>query len=177
MTKIPKLKIRKGVRKFPIISTIFDFETDRKNTTTKKIIEKRTALNCGKMGFMPISKVAAAVRGIATNGPIHNIMSNAKMVTINGFTFRPRSVNEVPKSTTVSTPKNGEIIPVVKKPAIAANHSLPDFSPIKGGKIKLPAPKNMAKRAKPKVTAVPNLFFKVAYFTVEIKFKKNNVCL
>ena len=116
--------------------------------------------------MIPISKVAAAVRGIATNGPMHSMISNARIVTTTGFTFRPRSVKEVPKSTTARTPKKGEIIPVVKKPAIAENHSLPDFKPIKGGKIKFPAPKNMAKRAKPKVMAVPNLFFKRAYFNL-----------
>ena len=44
-TKTPKLKIRNGVRKFPIISTILDFETDRKNTMIKKMIEKIMALN------------------------------------------------------------------------------------------------------------------------------------
>ena len=108
--------------------------------------------------------MAAAVRGIATSGPMQSIISKASTVTTTGFTFLPRSVNDVPNNTTVRTPRKGETMPVVKNPATAASHSSPAFSPINGGKIRFPAPKNIANNAKPKVTAVPTLFFNYIKF-------------
>ncbi|CEN43154.1 hypothetical protein CCAND95_200046 [Capnocytophaga canis] len=68
---------KKGVRNLPIISTVLVFEIDNRNTVPKNRIAKTTLLNEGKDGCTPISNTVAPVRGIATNGPIHKMISIA----------------------------------------------------------------------------------------------------
>lgn len=66
---------------------------------------------------------------------------------------RPTFVN-------AKTPSNGSPTPVNKKPIPAKNQSFPVAIPKEGGKIRLPAPKNMANKANPKITASFFLFIK-----------------
>ncbi|GJQ05690.1 hypothetical protein CAPN009_21050 [Capnocytophaga canimorsus] len=48
---------------------------------------------------------------------------------------------------------------VTKKPNRAANHCDPEVKPIYGGRIRFPAPKNIANRAKPIVVVLMILRF------------------
>ena len=145
---------RKGVKNLPIISTIFDFERERASTNPKKITANTFFDKLGNKGSIPTSNVVAAVRGIATKGPIHRITSKVRILISSGCVFCPKSVKFVPAFATISTPRKGVIIAVIKKPANAVSHSLPVSKPIKGGRIRFPAPKNIANRANPTVIIV-----------------------
>lgn len=58
------------------------------------------------------------------------------------------------------TPNKGSPTPVNKNPIPAKNQSFPMAIPNEGGKIRLPAPKNMANKANPKTIASFFLFIK-----------------
>ncbi|CEN34530.1 hypothetical protein CCYN49044_10074 [Capnocytophaga cynodegmi] len=147
-----------GVKNFPIIFTIVVREIDKTKTIAKNMIAKTTLLSSGKEGRIPTSKVVAPVRGIATKGPIHKIIRTARMSISFGCTFFPKSVNEVPDFVTTRIPKKGAMIADIKKPTNASTQFLPVLNPIRGGKIRFPAPKNIANKAKPTVVIVTTLF-------------------
>ena len=160
-----KTNNRNGVRNRPIISTILVFEIDRIRAVPKKRIENQIGEKSGRRGCIPISKVVAPVRGKATSGPIHNMMSSVSSLTRVGCNSTPKSVNCFPTFDTISTPKKGASIAVIKSPMSAQCHSYPTLIPIKGGKIRLPAPKNIAKRAKPTVVTVVHLCLDRCFIT------------
>lgn len=70
------------------------------------------------------------------------------------FSSRPTFVK-------AKTPNNGSPTPVNKNPIPAKSQSFPMAIPKEGGKIRLPAPKNMANKANPKTTASFFLFIKI----------------
>lgn len=53
------------------------------NVIAKNIVENNTALNPGISGIIPISKVVAAVLGIARSGPKHIIIAEPKIIANN----------------------------------------------------------------------------------------------
>ena len=61
------------------------------------------------------------------------------------------------------TPRSGSPTPVNKNPIPAKNQSFPMAIPKEGGKIRLPAPKNIANKANPKITASLFLFIKITF--------------
>ncbi|GET46083.1 hypothetical protein RCZ01_13850 [Capnocytophaga felis] len=134
--------------------TIVVREIDKTQTIAKNMIAKTILLNSGKEGLMPTSKVVAPVRGIATKGPIHKIIRTDRILISFGCIFFPKSVNEVPDFVTTRIPKKGAIIADIKNPINASPQSFPVPNPIRGGKIRFPAPKNIANSAKPTVVIV-----------------------
>ena len=83
---------RKGVRNLPIMLTILDFDIDKAVTTAKNKTMNHTLGKAGNKGCMPTSKVVAAVRGIATKGPMHKITNNVRILMSQGCVFFPKSV-------------------------------------------------------------------------------------
>ena len=72
-----------GVKYEPIISTTLDGFIVKANVIAKNIVENNTALNPGISGIIPISKVVAAVLGIARSGPNHIIIAEPKIIANN----------------------------------------------------------------------------------------------
>ena len=72
-----------GVKYEPIISTTLDGFIVKANVIAKNIVENNTALNPGISGIIPISKVVAAVLGIARSGPKHIIIAEPKIIANN----------------------------------------------------------------------------------------------
>ena len=56
----------------PTISTTADSRTHRRKISRKNSTEKRTGLTPETSGVTDISKVEAAVRGMASSGPMHS---------------------------------------------------------------------------------------------------------
>lgn len=104
-----------------MISTTFEEEREKKPVTIKKIMEAMIGLAAGKWGKTPISKVVAAVRGIAISGPIPNMMITPKTTPTFLFTRLPRSVKLSPEITTDIMPRNGRITVVIMKPMVVQN--------------------------------------------------------
>ena len=65
-----------------------------------------------------------------------------------GCTRAPRFFKP-PDSATAITPKIGKPTAVMRKPMKAESDSVPACTPSQGGKIRLPAPKNIAKSVRP----------------------------
>ena len=71
-------------------------------------------------------------------------------ISANFFETMPVKLSMLPFVFVVAMiPKSGIAIPVNKNPSVAIGNNLPVLIPIFGGKIKLPAPKNIANNAKP----------------------------
>ena len=60
-----------GVRIAPTISTTVDWRMHKNRIIAKNIMENTTEETPLMVGTIAISKVVAAVRGIATMGPMH----------------------------------------------------------------------------------------------------------
>ena len=60
-----------------------------------------------------------------------------------------------PEVETATTVMRGMSTPVARKPAITGMKDLPEAAPSKGGKMRLPAPKNRAKSIRPVGRMVP----------------------
>ncbi|MPN24675.1 hypothetical protein SDC9_172077 [bioreactor metagenome] len=66
---------RAGVRNLPTMSTTDASFTHSTQISTKNAIEATSGFTPGKMGETPISKVVAAVLGMASIGPTHSTTS------------------------------------------------------------------------------------------------------
>ena len=75
---------KKGVRNFPIISTIFDLEIESTKTTPKNTAKNAILGKSGNKGAIPTSKVVEPVRGMAMSGPIHNITNSVSHLMSSG---------------------------------------------------------------------------------------------
>ena len=101
-------------------------------------------------GATPISNDVAAVLGIANNGPIDKYNNTKYVVEYNGEIFSSNSAPypfgfRVPTiSVTIAIPT-----PETTNPKIAGQKFSPEFTPSAGGKIKLPAPKNIPNNNNP----------------------------
>ena len=120
-------------------------------------------------GTMAISKVVAAVRGMATMGPMHRI--SALMSTAAGILPR-RAVTAslLPtrrSANTVSIARPMSAIKYAEKPFIQSG---PASTPRYGGKMTLPAPKNIANSAKPTTMMSRTVWFLFSNFICSFLF-------
>ena len=67
---------RAGVRILPTMSTTARSRTQSSRISRKKSTEKRTGLTPETRGVTEVSKVVAAVRGMASMGPMHSTMAH-----------------------------------------------------------------------------------------------------
>ncbi|MPM91779.1 hypothetical protein SDC9_138913 [bioreactor metagenome] len=132
----------------PIISITFVGLIVNINVKPKNKTEKITELIEEVSGSILISKVVAAVLGITSIGPRQSIIMTSK-VTPNFLPAFPTTSWKEPALATAFI--DNKIIPTSANtnPKKLIIQLLPDVIPIKGGKIKFPAPKNIEKRAKP----------------------------
>lgn len=118
-------------------------------TIVKKRTEKIKLWKEIGRGTIAISKVVAALLGTINNGPTQT-RTTVLMITDGTFPITPviPLIFPVPRiiATTVTKAKPTSVKKKHKKPK---NQSFPDVIPKYGGKIKLPAPKNIAKTANP----------------------------
>ena len=73
-----------------------------------------------------------------------------------GCTLSAISLIDVPEIAIATIPISVSPIPVIKNPPMASGHPLPEITPRYGGKIRFPAPKNIANNANP--TTITSLF-------------------
>ena len=108
---------------------------------------------------MEISKVVAAVLGIANSGPIakNKIVVRIK-VNLVPILFVMLSNVPLPLEQ-ANIANSGSPTPVRINPMIPRKYWSPNLFPRDGGKIKLPAPKNMENRANPTIIGSLILFF------------------
>ncbi len=75
-----------------------------------------------------------------------------------GDTFFPKSYIVPCNFACATMPKIGMTTAVITKPRVTKNQSDPALNPKNGGKIKLPAPKNIENKAKPVINRFLVLF-------------------
>src|SRR5690625_2204841 len=165
MMRITRMVRSTGVRNFPIIFTTFEEESERIKVSVKKTIDDTNGFVCGKILCTPTSKVVAAVLGMAISGPMLNIHIEAITTLKIGCIRLPTSLKLSPETTTVIMPKKVAKTLVMANPDMEAIHDAPDSNPRIGGKIKFPAPKNMANKANPTMKLSSTLFLSI-YYTV-----------
>ena len=137
-----------GVSTAPTISTTADWRMHKNRISAKNRIENTTEDTPLMFGTMAISKVVAAVRGMATMGPMHRI--SALMSTAAGILPR-RAVTAslLPTRRSENTANIARPISAIKYAEKPLSQSGPASTPRYGGKITLPAPKNIANSANP----------------------------
>ena len=163
--------IKNGVNTCPTISITFDGLTVSINVSTKNIIViRRIGVFCPKIGVIPISYVVAPVLGITSSGPTH--MMSAKLNRIAGpLPIFSNNFIMSPSHRAIAIIANkAKPASAIVKPANPTNQLGPDIIPKYGGNIKLPAPKNMANRAKPKVRMSLKLPFFVINYSLLLLF-------
>src|SRR5690606_6666406 len=134
---------KNGVRILPTRSTTFEGTMENNQVIAKKRMDVQIGLLFGKEGSTPTSKVVAAVRGSAINGPIQIMMTDPSIAARFLLMRCPKSLKSSPELVTDSTPKKGSRIPVNPKAKIVIHIWLPTCMPINGGRSKFPAPKNI----------------------------------
>ena len=99
-------------------------------------------------GASAISNDVDAVRGIANSGPIVSMIAMPR-TSANRFDTRELSAPKPPALATTMTPRIGRPTADTTKPTIAAAVRPPASAPRYGGKMRLPAPKNIEKNVMP----------------------------
>lgn len=123
----------------------------------------------GNMGSTANSKVVAPVLGTANNVPMVNIIIEQSILPKFDDILLVKSSVLPPTKATAIIPSIGRPIHVVKNPSPVMAHLSPEIKPSVGGKIKLPAPKNVENKANP----VINIFFKsLLIFFSFVRIKK-----
>ena len=107
-----------------------------------------------------MSKVVAAVRGTAISGPMQSALRKHRTKALFGVSCRCTEWTKPPraftKASSASTDNPASARMYIRKPE---NQFLPQMTPSAGGRIRFPAPKNMANRAKPSTITCPKNFF------------------
>ena len=143
------ITIHVGVKYLPIVSITEDLFKTKIRLKAKYIIINKIGENDGNNGCIVISKVVAAVLGIPSIGPIAINKIEAKIIENLG-PILDAIVSKVPSPFKQDNIANsGNPTPVIINPSIPIIYSLPIACPKYGGKIKFPAPKNIANSAKP----------------------------
>ena len=117
----------------------------------KNIIENKIGLKPLNNGLIPISKVVAAVLGIASNGPKHIIIAEPSIIP-NVLPLLDNTVFTSPlhfEAETIASSDNPTSASI--NPPNPTNQLEPDITPKNGGNIKFPAPKNIANNANPNI--------------------------
>ncbi len=96
----------------------------------KKIAPNTQELMEGKIGITPISKVVAAVRGIARKGPMHNTIKELIMTegTLPNFPVIP-FIETSPVLIIAKIATNAKPTSAIKKQINPVNHSVPALMP------------------------------------------------
>ena len=115
-------------------------------------------LSDGRNCATTISKEVLQVRGIATKGPIIRQMRTVNTDANTGWIIEP-SFTRLSCFATAATARIGKQTAVMVSPTIARTVLLPACAPRSGGKIRLPAPKNMENSMKPIVIVCRNPSF------------------
>ena len=152
MTTMPAT--RSGVSTLPTTSMMRVGLSVSKSTTAKNATENgKSPMASPNQGAMAISKVVAAQRGGAMSMPTHRMAA----VFSARPAFLPRAFwmerMEPPALLIANTPTQETTTSKNTKHARPSGHSSPDSMPRYGGKMRLPAPKNMANSAKPTTSA------------------------
>jgi hypothetical protein len=121
--------------------------------------------------------VVAAVLGMASSGPMARITMMLRTLENLG-PKRPAKCSMVPPALAAAImPIRGMPMPVIKKPRSATLHIEPDKNPIYGGKMRFPAPKNMAKRAIPtQIASLVFLFIRVLLQIQTLYIRRKKRC-
>lgn len=140
--------MRAGAEKRPSTRDSRPGRSDNANATAKNAAEnaiaaisRPAASVAGSKGFS-ISKAVEEVRGMARNGPMVRYMSPMNTEANSGLT-RPASSRTPPHTATATMPSTGSPMPAARKPAIAGIAASPACRPSSGGRMRLPAPKNI----------------------------------
>ena len=91
----------------------------------------------------------APVLGIAKNGPMVKIKTVLKIRLKIGETLSEKLSSSLPAKPDAIIPNKGKPIPVIQNPRAANFQLSPTAYPTDGGKIRFPAPNNMANNANP----------------------------
>ena len=138
------------------------------NVNKKNITENITGLNPSNIGIILISKVVAAVLGITSIGPRQSIIITSRP-TPNFLPALCTTFWKVPALSTAFIDKS--IIPTsaITNPKKLISQLLPEVTPINGGNIRFPAPKNIENNANPIIKislflfiVTPHTYFKKA---------------
>ena len=145
-----------GVKYCPMMSTTLDGLIVSTSVNPKNITENTIGLNPLKIGCIPISNVVAPVLGIAKSGPKQIIIAVAR-ISDSVFPALPSTAFISPwHLAAANIASNANPTSAIIKPVNPVIHPLPLTTPRYGGKIKLPAPKNIANSANP--TTMMSLF-------------------
>ena len=111
-------------------------------------------------GLMAISKVVAAVRGMAMKGPMQRVLKriSRKDVVLSScremLFWKPSWQRKKARRARIARPTSARM-----NARKLISQLVPVTMPRAGGKIRLPAPKNMANRAKPRTNTLPKESF------------------
>lgn len=134
----------------------------------KKIMDEIVGLSPGSSEPRMISCVVAAVRGIASSGPIASRTNVPKSMEKPLPTFLEILSIVPPDFTDAIAERTTSPTPVVRKPSIDHPKSVPALKPSEGGKIRLPAPKNIENRARLETRIIPVCFFIIVHFSLKL---------
>ena len=98
----------------------------------------------GRNGATIISYDVVAVRGMAKHGPMVSMIATPSSEANAGDTRRASS-SKPPANVTASTPRIGRPTAETMNPMMAGTVAAPACAPTNGGKMRLPAPKNIEK--------------------------------
>src|SRR5699024_8551721 len=104
----------------------------------------------------PVSKATFAVRGMAYSAPMDRYTAMEKTRPNTLPARDAMSTMPLPDTATAITASAGRTTAVDRKPAIAGAYESPASTPSCGGKMRLPAPKNIAKSISATTTTDPN---------------------
>ena len=128
--------------------------------------EHNKAYSLSINGKIANSRDTVPVRGKANSGPISKYTRIAKNFANRRSTMLPRSFIESPVKTTAVIPKIAIPASVTMKPNSAQKKFVPACWPMAGGKIIVPAPKNIANN----VIEIDNICKKFSFFRNIVSF-------
>ena len=135
---------------FPTISTILVRWMHRRPTTRKNTAALTQEEQSGSRGCTASSNVVAAVRGMLTRGPMQSVIIAVSSMAEGLPSLLNRSEGLLPERNTASRASTASPASTTMKHRKPENHFSPVVNPRYGGKIRFPAPKNMANSANPR---------------------------
>ena len=140
----------------------------KNSTIIKKMTDESVGLSPGNSDPRMISWVVAAVRGMARSGPMARRTRVPKSIEKLLPTFFERLSMVPPDFTEATAESTTSPTPVVRKPSIDHPKSVPALNPSDGGNIRLPAPKNIEKRARLEIRIILVCFFIIVHFSIKL---------
>ena len=150
---------KSGVSILPMMSTTFDWRMVRANTTAKNTSENGSSPTASPAnGTTVISKVVAAVRGLAMSTPVHSTAALLMRSPARCPSVPSIAAVLPPARLRANSPRQVITTSMSTKQPKPTGHSSPAVMPRNGGKMRLPAPKKMANSASP-ITRKSHLLF------------------